>query len=89
MYVYCVEIFAHIDCYKGSHLLNPFATVLFTVCSAVTVKKQKCCLVKQFAMCLGVVAVLLVNGMDVFSVSEGVLLDRPCMVFHNMSVLCP
>ena len=46
------------------------------------------CLVKQFAMCLGVVAVLLLNVMDVFSVGEGALLDRPCMVFHRMCVLC-
>ena len=45
------------------------------------------CLVKQFAMCLGVVAVLLLNVMDVFSVGGGALLDRPCMVFHRMRVL--
>ena len=45
-------------------------------------------LVKQFAMCFGVVAVLLVNVMDVFSVGGGALLDRPCMVFHIMCVLC-
>ena len=43
------------------------------------------CLVKQFAMCLGVVAVLLLNVMDVFSVGGGALLD---MVFHRMCVLC-
>ena len=46
------------------------------------------CLMKQFAMCLGVVAVLLRNVMYVFSVGGGVLLDRPCMVFHRMCVLC-
>ena len=45
-------------------------------------------LVKQFAMCLGVVVVLLLNVMDVFSVGGGALLDRPCMVFHIMCVLC-
>ena len=39
------------------------------------------CLVSQFAMCSGVVAILLLNGMDVFSVCGGALLDRPCMVF--------
>ena len=37
------------------------------------------CLVKQFAMCLGVVAILLLNIMDVFSVCGGALLDKPCM----------
>ena len=37
---------------------------------------------------VGVVAVLLLNVIDVFSVGEGALLDRPCMVFHRMCVLC-
>ena len=46
------------------------------------------CLVKQFAMCLGVVDILLLNVMDVFSVGGGALLDRPCMVFKIMCVLC-
>ena len=46
------------------------------------------CLVKQFAMCLGVVAILLLNVMDVFSVCGGALLDRPCMVFQRLCVLC-
>ena len=39
-------------------------------------------------MCFGAVAVLLLNDMDVFSVGGGALLDRPCMVFHRMCVLC-
>ena len=46
------------------------------------------CLVKQFAMCLGVVAILLLNVMEVFSVCGGALLDRPCMVFQRVCVLC-
>ena len=46
------------------------------------------CLVKQFAICLGVAVILLLNGMDVFSVGGGALLDRPCMVFQRMCVLC-
>ena len=33
------------------------------------------CLEKQFAMCLGVVAILLLNVMEVFSVCGGDLLD--------------
>ena len=37
------------------------------------------CVVKQFAMCLGVIAILLLNVMEVFSVCGGALLDRPCM----------
>ena len=39
-------------------------------------------------MCLEVVAVLLLNGMDVFSVGGGALLYRPCMVLRRMCVLC-
>ena len=44
------------------------------------------CTVKQFAMCLGVVAILLLNVIEVFSVGRGALLDRPCMVFQRMCV---
>ena len=46
------------------------------------------CLVKQFAICLGVVAILLLNVMEVFSMCGGALFDRPCMVFQRMCVLC-
>ena len=46
------------------------------------------CLVTQFAMCLGVVAILLLNVMEVFTVCGGALLDRPCMVFQRVCVLC-
>ena len=44
------------------------------------------CLVKQFAMCLDVVVILLQNVMDVFSVGGCAVLDRPCMVFQRMCV---
>ena len=37
------------------------------------------CLVKEFAMCLGVVVILLLNVMELFSVGRGALLDRPCI----------
>ena len=43
---------------------------------------------KQCAMYLGVVAILLLNVMEVFSVCGGALFDRPCMVFQRMCVLC-
>ena len=44
-YYYCVESFAHVVCYndcsrRGAIWWNPMATVLFNVCSAVTVE---CC----------------------------------------------
>ena len=50
----CVESFAHIECYsdcscRGAIWLNPFATVLFSVCSAVTVE---CCVL--YPCCMGV-----------------------------------
>ena len=44
--------------------------------------------VKQLAICLGVVVIWLLNVMEVFSVGGGALLDRPCMVFQRMCVLC-
>ena len=60
---------------------------LFVLCGAcLTVFVN--CLVKQFAMCLGVVDILLVNVKDVFSVGGGALFDIPCMVFQRMCVLC-
>ena len=41
------------------------------------------CLVKQFAICLGVVVILLLNVIiGVLSVGGCALLDRPCMVFQ-------
>ena len=60
---------------------------LFVLCIAcLTVLVN--CLLKQFAMCVDVVAILLLNVMDVFSVCGGTLLDRPCMVFQRVYVLC-
>ena len=54
MYVYCVESFAHIECYSdvcigGAIWLNPFATVLFSVCSDITIE---CCVL--YPCCMGV-----------------------------------
>ena len=46
--------------------------VLCVACLTVFVN----CLVKQFAMCVGVVDILLLNVMDVFSVCGGALLDK-------------
>ena len=37
---------------------------------------------------LGVVVILLLNVMEVFSVCGGALLDKPCMVFQRMCVVC-
>ena len=46
------------------------------------------CLVKQFKICLGVFVILLLNVMELLCVGGGALLDKPCMVFHRMCVLC-
>ena len=59
-----------------------FLFVLCIACLTVFVN----CLVKQIAMCLGVVAILLLNVMDVFSVCGGAVSDRPCMVFQRVCV---
>ena len=40
-------------------------------------------------MFLGVVAILLLNVRDVFSVCGGALLDRPCMVFKKSVRVVP
>ena len=45
------------------------------------------CLVNQFAICLGVVAILLLNVMEVFSVGGGAMLNRMCMVLQRMCVV--
>ena len=57
---------------------------LFVLCVAfLTVS-----MVKQFAISLGVVCIVLLNVIKLFSVGGGALLDRPCMVFKRMCVVC-
>ena len=46
------------------------------------------CLVKQFAISVGVFVILLLKVMELLSVVGGALFDRPCMVFQRMRVLC-
>ena len=58
--------------------IDPF--VLCVACPTVFVK----CLVKQFAICLGVVVNLLLNVMVLFGVVGGGLLNIPCMVFQRV-----
>ena len=58
--------------------------VLCVACLTVFVS----CLVNQFAICLGVFVILLVNAMEVLSVRGGALLDRLCLVFQRICVLC-
>ena len=58
------------------------------VCSSFLISVCMFIVSKQFAMCLGVVSILLLNVMNVFSVCGGALLDRPYMVFQRVCVLC-
>ena len=58
--------------------------VLCVACLTVFVN----CLVKEFAICLGVVVILLLNVMEVLSVGGGAMLDRSCMVFQRVCVFC-
>ena len=44
------------------------------------------CMVKQFALSLGMVVILMLNVMDMLIVGGGALLGRPCM-FSNECVL--
>ena len=46
------------------------------------------CLVKQFAICLGVFVILLLKVREWLCAVGGAVLDRPCMVFHRMCVFC-
>ena len=60
---------------------------MFVLCvSSLTVFVN--CLMKQFAICLRVVAIVLLNVMEVFSVGGGALLDIPFIVIQRMCVLC-
>ena len=57
---------------------------LFVLCVACLTVFMNC-LVKQCAICLGVIVILLVNIMVLFSVVGSALLDRLCMVFQRVS----
>ena len=74
-----------------------FYCLLDLICSECDVMSFFCVALLMYlfvlcAACLTVfvnwlVAILLLNVMDVFSVGGGALLDIPCMVFHRMCVL--
>ena len=59
--------------------------VLCVACLTVFVN----CLVKQFAICLGVFVILLLNVMELLSVVGGALLDRPYNLPTNVCVVPP
>ena len=66
------------ECDVVSMLCVALSMCLFVLCVA--------CLT-VFVNCL-VSPILLLNVMELFSVCGGALLDRPCMVFQRVCVLC-
>ena len=65
-------------------LAGPCCSVNGSVCRVCCVFVN--CLVKQFAIFLGVVFILLLNVIKMLTVRGGALLDRPCIVFQRMFV---
>ena len=63
-------------------------SVNVSVCFVCCVLDSVCELFGETIRNVCVVAILLLNVMDVFSVCGGALLDRPCMVFQRVCVLC-
>ena len=82
---YCLLYMSNGECYVIS-LYYVCCSVNGSICvGCLTVFVN--CLVKQFAIRLGVFVILLFNVM-LLRVVGGALLDRPCMVFQRMCVLC-
>ena len=59
-----------------------------SVCHVCSVFDSVCELFGETIRCFGLVAIVLLNVMDVFSGGGGALLDRPSMVFQRICVLC-
>ena len=64
--------------------LSMYLFVLCVACLTVFVN----CLMKQCAICLVVFVILLLTVRELLGLVGGALLDRPCMVFQRMYVLC-
>ena len=66
-----------LSCSECDRLILVFPCILCAACLTVFVNcyTHTNCLVKQFTICLGVVVILLLNVMEVFSVGGGALLD--------------
>ena len=90
---YCILDLSCDECYVISlycmcYSVNGSVCLVCCVFVNCLVEQFAICLVEQFAICLGVVDILLLNVREVYSVGGGALLDRPCMVFQRMCVLC-
>ena len=85
---YCLLDLRRVECDVVSlYVIVSLLMNLFVVCVACLIVFVNC-LVEQFAICLDVFAISLLNVIDLLSVVGGGLLDRPCMVFQRMCVLC-
>ena len=74
---YCLLVLSCSECDVISlYFMCSLLVYLFVLCVAYLIVFVNC-LVKQFAMCLAVVAILLLNVMDVFSVDGGALYGPP------------
>ena len=65
-----------------------FCVALLIICLVCCVLDSVCKLFGETIRDVLTVWVWLLNVMNVFIVGGGALLDRPCMVFHRMCVLC-
>ena len=81
-WIYCALLFV-----EGKTFPYIYKVVVKTICNLFFCVFVNC-LVKQFAICVAVFAILLLKVMELLCVVGGGLLDRPCMVFHRMCVLC-
>ena len=78
-----MSVMLHLVCYSYVVCCSVNGSVFFVYC----VFDSVICLVKQFAICLGIVVISLLNVMELFNVVGGALLDRPYMVFQRVCVL--
>ena len=91
----CVVIFTLFYCILNLSCGEYAVISLYCMCCSVNGSVCLVCLtvfvnymVKQFAICLCVVVILLLGVIEMFSVGGGALFDRPCMVFQRMYVMC-
>ena len=75
----CNVVSLYVVCYSVNVSVCFVCCVLDSVCELFGETIRNVC---------GCSCCLLLNVMDVFSVCGGALLDRPCMVFQRVCVLC-
>ena len=93
----CVIIFTLFHCLSDLSCCEcDVISLYFTCCSVNVFVCILCCVLDRVCELFGETihnvfgcgSILMLNVMGVFSVGGGALLDRPCMVFQRMCVLC-